>query len=447
MADRDEKIINFVKDKIISFNKAQDIIKPLFNRIGNAKLVLLGEATHGTHEFYQMRFELTKRLITEKGFNIIAVEADFPDAYRINKFIQGRDDGTTELEALSDFKRFPAWMWRNTVILEMIAWLKSYNKKFNSFKEKVGFFGLDLYSLNRSIDAVVDYLDKVDPEAAQRARYRYTCFDHFGEDPESYGYAAGFNLTSTCENEVIDQLTELRKKADQYMHRDGFIAEDEYFYAEQNALITANAEEYYRSMFKGHVFTWNLRARHMVQSLSALISHYEKQGISPKVILWEHNSHIGDARATDMSEHGEQNVGQIIRQKYGSDAALVGFTTYSGTVTAASDWGEEAERKRVREALTKSYEELFHKLEIPQFLITFDPSDNEFAYLKKSRLERAIGVIYRPETERISHYFNARISEQFDAVIHIDETRALEPLEKSVKWNVGEIPETFPSGV
>ncbi|MDP4195797.1 MAG: erythromycin esterase family protein, partial [Bacteroidota bacterium] len=335
MADRDEKIINFVKDKIISFNKAQDIIKPLFNRIGNAKLVLLGEATHGTHEFYQMRFELTKRLITEKGFNIIAVEADFPDAYRINKFIQGRDDGTTELEALSDFKRFPAWMWRNTVILEMIAWLKSYNKKFNSFKEKVGFFGLDLYSLNRSIDAVVDYLDKVDPEAAQRARYRYTCFDHFGEDPESYGYAAGFNLTSTCENEVIDQLTELRKKADQYMHRDGFIAEDEYFYAEQNALITANAEEYYRSMFKGHVFTWNLRARHMVQSLLALISHYEKQGISPKVILWEHNSHIGDARATDMSEHGEQNVGQIIRQKYGSDAALVGFTTYSGTVTAA----------------------------------------------------------------------------------------------------------------
>jgi erythromycin esterase-like protein len=177
MADRDEKIINFVKDKIISFDKTQDIIKPLFNRIGNAKLVLLGEATHGTHEFYQTRFDLTKRLITEKGFNIIAVEADFPDAYRINKFIQGRDDGTTELEALSDFKRFPAWMWRNTVILEMIAWLKSYNKKFNSFKERVGFFGLDLYSLNRSIDAVIDYLDKTDPEAAQRARYRYACFD------------------------------------------------------------------------------------------------------------------------------------------------------------------------------------------------------------------------------------------------------------------------------
>ncbi|MGE5681495.1 MAG: erythromycin esterase family protein [Bacillota bacterium] len=447
MADRNEKICSYIREKLIDIKNINDFITPLLKRVGDSKLVLLGEATHGTHEFYQTRFEITKRLISDKGFNIIAVEADFPDAYRVNRFIQGRDDASTEIEALTDFKRFPSWMWRNTVIVELVAWLKAYNKKFINYKDKAGFFGLDLYSLNSSIDAVISYLDKVDPEAAKRARYRYTCFDHFGEDAESYGDSAGFNLSSTCENEVIDQLAELRRRANEYMHKDGFIADDEYFFAEQNALIAANAEEYYRSMFKGHVFTWNLRDRHMVQTIGALLSHYKKQGITPKIVIWEHNSHLGDARATEMSKHGEYNVGQLIRQNYGRDSLLVGFTTFSGTVTAASDWGEETERKLVREALPNSVEQLFHSLDVPGFFLMLNDGNDTFEYLRMNRLERAIGVVYRPETERISHYFNARLSEQFDAVIHIDNTRALEPLERTVKWNTGEVPETFPTGL
>lgn len=415
--------------------------------IGDARFVLIGEATHGTHEFYRERAEITKRLIQEKGFTAVAVEADWPDAYRVNRYVRGIDDDRNSDEALSGFQDFPTWMWRNKVVLEFVDWLRGYNDALPENATKIGFYGLDLYSLYDSIEAVLAYLEKVDPEAAEQARSRYSCLGHFGEDTQSYGYAASFGLTEPCEKEVVNQLIELQRRAGEYAHRDGRMAEDEFFYAEQNARLVKNAEEYYRSMFQERVSSWNLRDRHMAETLDSLVTHLDAQGNRTKVVVWEHNSHLGDARATDMSDIGEWNLGQLVREKYDRDAVLVGFTTYTGTVTAASKWGGSAERKRVRPALPDSYEALFHDTGIPRFLLTFRDRDSWVEQLQKQRLERAIGVIYLPRTERSSHYFYARLPEQFDAIIHIDETTALEPLERTPKWETDEPPETFPSGL
>src|SRR5947207_6773430 len=334
---------------------------PLLDRIGNARFVLIGEASHGTHEFYQQRAEITKRLIAEKQFTAVAVEADWPDAYRINRFVRGYPGDAEANEALSDFKRFPTWMWRNADVLDFIGWVREYNDAVAPNAPKAGFYGLDLYSLYNSIEAVVQYLEKIDPDAARRARYRYSCFEQFGEDSQSYGYAAGFDLTESCEHEVIGQLLELQRRAADYARRDGRVAADEFFYAEQNARLVKNAEQYYRSMFRGRVSSWNLRDRHMAETLEALMEHLSRTQAAPaKIVVWEHNSHLGDARATEMGGRGELNVGQLVRQRYGNDAWLIGFSTYSGTVTAASEWDGPAERKRVRPALKDSYEALFH---------------------------------------------------------------------------------------
>jgi erythromycin esterase-like protein len=294
---------------------------------------------------------------------------------------------------------------------------------------------------------VLDYLDKVDPEAASRARYRYACFEHFGADPEHYGYATGFGLTSSCEQEVVSQLVELQRRAAEYARRDGRIAEDNFFYAEQNARLVKNAEEYYRTMFRGRESSWNLRDRHMAETLHALMAHFEAQGEKAKIVLWAHNSHLGDARATEQARAGELNVGQIVRERYGKEAVLVGFSTYEGTVTAASNWGGPAERKRVLPALPGSYEALFHDTRLPHFLLRLREGGRAAAALREPLLERAIGVIYKPETERLSHYFHASLPDQFDAVLHFDATRAVEPLERTAEWEAGELPETFPSGM
>ncbi|HXG64045.1 MAG TPA: erythromycin esterase family protein [Blastocatellia bacterium] len=417
---------------------------PLLEMIGDARYVLLGEASHGTHEFYRERAQITKRLIQEKGFTAIAVEADWPDAYRINRYVRGSPDGADSVEALAGFKRFPAWMWRNADVLDFVGWLREHNDSLPPNAAKVGFYGLDLYSLYTSIEAVLGYLDKVDPEGAKRARYRYACFEHFGEDTQAYGYAAGFGITESCEQEVVDQLLELQRRAAEYARRDGRVAADEFFFAEQNARLVKNAEEYYRSMFRGRVSSWNLRDRHMAETLHALVAHLEAQGQDAKVVLWAHNSHLGDARATEMGRRGELNVGQLVRERYGRDAVLVGFTTYSGTVTAASNWDGPAERKRVRPALPGSYEALFHEVGLPRFLLNLRDAAEA---LPEQLLERAIGVIYLPQTERISHYFHARLADQFDAVLHYDHTRAVEPLERTAQWESGEAAETFPSGL
>ena len=308
-------------------------------------------------------------------------------------------------------------------------------------------YGLDLYSLFRSIREVISYLEQVDPEAADRTRARYSCFDHFGEDPQAHGYDAAFGAGESCEREVIEQLVELRRRAADYASRDGRVAQDEFFFAEQNARLVLNAEKYYRTMFHGRVESWNLRDRHMAETLHALVTHLDSQGQPAKVAVWEHNSHLGDARATYMADYGKLNVGQLIRERYAPEAMLIGFTTYEGTVTAASDWGGPAERKRVRPALKNSYEALFHEAKIPKFILPFRDNGPASIAVQDPRLERAIGVIYLPQSERQSHYFNARLSDQFDAVIHFDETTALEPLERYALWETGEPPETFPTGM
>src|SRR5256714_2453115 len=420
---------------------------PLLKLIGEARFCLLGEATHGTHEFYRERAEITKRLIKEKGFTAIAVEADWPDAFRVNRYVRGLGDDHDANEALGGFKRFPTWMWRNTVILDFVEWLRDYNSSLHINAAKVGFYGLDLYSLYTSIEAVLGYLNKIDPAAAKRARYRYSCFEHFAEDTQAYGYAANFGLTESCERDVIEQLIELRRQAADYASRDGRVAQDEFFFAEQNARLVLNAERYYRSMFRGRVESWNLRDQHMAETLGALVTHLNTQGQTAKVAVWEHNSHLGDARATYMADYGELNVGQLVRERYGSEAVLVGFTTYRGTVTAASDWDGPAERKRVRPALEDSYEASFHEADIQNCFLPLRDAGSVSSALRDPRLERAIGVIYLPRTERQSHYFEARLSDQFDAVIHFDETSALQPLERHAPWETGEPPETFPTGV
>ena len=417
---------------------------PLMGRIGQARFALLGEASHGTHEFYRERAEITKRLIKEKNFIAIAVEADWPDAYRVNRYVRGLSDDIDGIDALSDFRRFPTWMWRNTVVVEFIEWLRAHNDALAPDAPKVGFYGLDLYSLHASMKAVMRYLEKVDPEAARRARERYSCFDHFGADTQAYGLMTHLNLSKSCEEEVINQLVELQRRAGQYAQGDGQAANEAFFYAEQNARLVKNAEAYYRSMFLEEISSWNLRDRHMAETLDTLVHHLGRNGESAKLAVWEHNSHLGDARATDRARRGELNVGQLTREKHGRDAVLVGFTTYNGTVTAASDWGKPAERKRVRPALAGSYEHLFHSTQLSRFLLIWNDSETLAERLRGPRLERAIGVIYRPETERQSHYFNAQLPQQFDAVLHFDETRAVQPLEPTAKWEAGEVPETFP---
>lgn len=420
---------------------------PLLDLVGEARFVLLGEASHGTHEFYHERAQITERLIREKGFTAVAVEADWPDAYRVNRYVRGMSDDVDAVEALVDFRRFPTWMWRNTEVVEFVEWLRAHNDVQPPSAPKVGFYGLDLYSLHASMKAVLQYLRKVDPQAAERARARYACFDHFGEDTQVYGFVTGMGLAKSCEDEVISQLVELQQRAAEYAHRDGHVAEDELFSAEQNARLVKNAEAYYRSMFLEEVSSWNLRDRHMVETLEALVAHLSRQGGPAKVVVWAHNSHLGDARATAMGQRGELNVGQLVRERYGREAVLVGFTTHHGTVTAASDWGGPAERKRVRPAMTGSYEALFHAVQPSRFLLTWLGAEPIAERLREPRLERAIGVIYRPETERMSHYFRARLPEQFDAVLHFDETRAVEPLERTADWEAGEVPETFPFAV
>lgn len=440
-------VTDLIRDAAHTLTGAAADYDPLLQLIGDARLVLIGEASHGTHEFYKERGLITKRLIEEKEFTSVMVEADWPDAYRINRYVRSLEGDDEAVDALGGFKRFPAWMWRNADVLDFIGWLRSHNENRAAKDQQVGFYGLDLYSLHASIEAVLEYLDKIDPEAAARARRRYACFDHFGEDPQLYGYATGLGLSDSCEREVINQLLELQEQAAEYAKRDGRVATEDFFYAEQNARLVRNAEEYYRTMFRGRVSSWNLRDRHMAETLHRLLAHSEGQGQRPKVVVWAHNSHLGDARATAMMEQGEWNVGQLVRERYGNESVLVGLSTYEGTVTAASQWGGPAKRKRVRPALGNSYEAMFHEVGFPRFFLALRNGGPVAAGLREPRLERAIGVIYSPETERLSHYFEASLTDQFDAVIHFDRTRAVEPLERAAEWDCGEVPETFPSGV
>lgn len=416
----------------------------LLDLVGTARFVLLGEATHGTHEFYAERARITQRLVHEKGFNAVAVEADWPDAYRVNRYVRGEGDDAHAGQALSGFQRFPAWMWRNTDVSHFVEWLRRHNLVS---REKVGFYGLDLYSLFTSMQEVLRYLDEVDPNAAQEARRRYACFDHYAQDSQHYGYAAGIGMSASCEQGVVDQLRQLQQRAFDYMQADGAAAEDAFFYAQQNARLVKNAEEYYRTMFRGRVSSWNLRDSHMAETLDALARHLGRSGKPAKVVVWEHNSHLGDARATEMGSLGEWNVGELVRKAYGDEARLIGFSTYEGEVTAASEWDGPAERKRVRPGMRGSYEHLLHEVGLPGYFVSLrEPGEARDALMER-RLERAIGVLYLPRSERQSHYFSAQMARQFDGIIHIDTTTAVVPLDPTSGWHSGEPPETYPEGL
>jgi len=439
------EVLDRIREAAIGMDGPDDIPDEVVELAGNASFVLLGEASHGTHEFYKCRAEITKRLIEEKGFSAVAVEADFPDAYRVNRFITGSGADTTAEGSLCDFRRFPLWMWRNEAVLEFVEWMRGANDERRP-DDRVGFYGVDLYSLHSSMQAVLSYLEKTDPEAAKRARYRYECFEAFGEDPQHYGYAASFDLSKSCEDEAVKQLVDLQRGSAEYVNRDGFVARDEYFFAEQNARLVKNAEEYYREMFRGRVSSWNLRDRHMTESLIALADQLEKQGRPKKIVVWAHNSHVGDARATDMGEQGEWNVGQLVRENFPHETVNIGFTTYNGSVTAATNWDEPARLKKVRDGHPDSYERVFQESGRSCFFLDLSKPAVAKA-LSTPMLERAIGVIYRPETERVSHYFYADLPRQFNAVIHFDRTRAVKPLDPVSSWTHEDVPETYPEGI
>jgi erythromycin esterase-like protein len=414
----------------------------LADRVGEARCVLIGEASHGTHEFYVERARMTRALIELAGFNAIAVEADWPSAYRLNCFVRGAGKDRTAEEALRDFVRFPRWMWRNQVVEAFAVWLRGHNRQAPN---PVGFYGLDLYSLLESVDLVLRYLEKVDPEAAKRARERYSCFDHrHGDDGQGYGAAVVSGFEESCESGVVEQLLELQRKQADYASKDVRLPEDAHFFALQNARLVANAERYYRTMFRGGPESWNLRDGHMAETLDALLEHLDQPRLPSKVVVWAHNSHVGDARHTEMGRQGQLTLGELARQRHGGDAFLVGQTTYEGTVTAASDWGQPAVVKSVVPSRDDAYEADLHGAGLRRDLLLFDTG----LEVEPRRLERAIGVIYRPETERQSHYFHAEMARQFDAVAHLDRTQALWPLDRDPGWvPEGEAPETYPFGV
>jgi len=452
MHNPDQRLIAALEKTVIPVGDTLRQYDPIIKKAADKQLVLIGEASHGSLEFYRTRAEITQRLIEETGFDAVAVEADWPDAYAINSYVRNLNSCTTAEAALEHFERFPTWMWANQEVLRFIEWLRAFNDMYHKETRTVGFYGLDLYSMNSSIQAVIKYLEKVDPKASEQARKRYSCLEYFMENPQAYGYSLKQGLTDSCEKEIVTQLVELREKSFNYLELDGLAAEDEYFCAKQNAELVCNSEEYYRAMFGAHVIPrpnlWNMRDRHMFETLESLKEHISKQlNRDAKIVVWAHNSHIGNAAATEMSKRGEFNIGQLTRETYGKKSLLIGFSTARGEVTAASNWEMPTERKKIRLPIPGSYEDIFHKVNQKNFLINLLENNETTDQLRSPRLQRAIGVIYRPETERESHYYYSALPEQFDFMIHFDDTNALKPLAITPHWHRGELDETYPSGL
>ena len=430
----ESRTIDTVRSSAIALANAVDDYTPLLNRLQTKTLLLLGEATHGTHEFYAARVALTKRLITEQSIAAVAIEGDWPAAFRVNRYVRWQGEDTSAEEALGGFARFPLWMWRNTVMLEFVEWLRRYNEARNP-AQQVGFYGLDMYSMYESVALVLEYLDKVDPAAARQARTHYACLD----SPETGGAEA-----IACADKVIAQWVHLRRQSLVYATPGDWRAEDEHFAAEQNARLVHTAEAYYRQMLGSRTKTWNLRDAHMFETLCNLQQFLSRRLSAPaRIVIWEHNSHLGDARGTSMCERGQYNVGQLVREKFGDQAYLLGFTTHSGTVTAASSWDGPAELKQVRPALPDSIEHIFHSVRLPAFFLPLTGEAHDV--FSTSYLQRAIGVLYLPHTERASHYFHCRLARQFDGVVHLDKTEGLEPLDAVSLWRGGE-EQTYPFG-
>lgn len=393
----------------------------LLDLVGTARIVMIGEATHGTHEFYDLRASLTRKLIAQHGFAAVAIEDDWPDALRVDRYVRRQGDDDAAHDALAGFERFPTWMWRNTDVAAFIDWLRGWNSQRGP-EQRAGFYGLDLYSLHASIRAVLSFLEEADPAAARIARERYACFDHAGGDPEHYGMQARFGLADGCEDEVVAQLVEMQRR---HAARSGRMPNgDGWFQAMQSAHVIKDAEAYYRAMFGGRSVSWNLRDTHMGDTLGLLAEHLGARGRPAKLVVWAHNSHVGDARATAMGAGGELTLGQLMRQRHPREVLLVGMTTHTGSVRCAHDWDGMAVPERVRPSLAGSWEAVFHDAGLPRFYVTAAALARAVGD-RAERLHRAIGVVYRPETERCSHYYEARLAEQYDVVIHVDVTHAV----------------------
>ena len=431
----EEPLVAAIADAAEPFESIESAdLAPLLRRIGDARVVLLGEASHGSSEFYQMRERISRELITRKGFDFIAIEGDWPDAARIDHYVRHREYTPSEWTA---FARFPAWMWRNTDVRGFVTWLRGHNVSIKP-DDRVAFHGLDLYSLYDSIRFVLEYLDEVDPEGAKIARERYGCLTPWQSDPATYGRAALNRKYPICEDDVVSALKDLMDKRQAYAGHDG----ERFLDAAQNARLVANAERYYRIMYYGSRASWNLRDGHMFETLKALLAHH---GPNSKGIVWAHNSHIGDASATEMSARGEFNIGQLCRKEYGDASYAIGFGTDHGTVAAATDWGGPMEIKTVRPSMKNSYEKLCHDTGLPRFMLPLrDRASVHARGLLEPRLERAIGVIYRPESELASHYFEATLPKQFDEYIWFDQTKAVTPIKTE---ELAGLPDTYPFGV
>jgi erythromycin esterase len=411
-------------------------LDPLLERIGDARCVLLGEASHGTHEYYAWRARITERLIREKGFSFVAVEGDWPDCYEVNRYVKGYpDSGKSAREALTAFDRWPTWMWANEEVVGLAEWLRRHNDGLPRGGSKIGFYGLDVYSLRESLEAVIEYLERVDPEAVGAARRAYRCFEPYGEDAQGYARATAFVPTS-CEEEVVGMLSELRGKIAGY--RDD---PESRFDAEQNALVARDAEAYYRAMVRGGAASWNVRDRHMAETLERLMRLH---GPDARAIVWEHNTHVGDARFTDMARHGMVNVGQLVREGRGEeDVVLVGFGSHRGSVIAGGRWGAPMQRMPVPPAREGSWEDVLHGADEEDKLLIF-PEEGGDALLEP-RGHRAIGVVYDPAHDRHGNYVPTVLPRRYDVFVYVDETRALHPLHATPRED-GEPPETFPSG-
>jgi erythromycin esterase-like protein len=414
-------LVQTVRDHALPLRDGPSAFSPILDMARNASFVLIGEASHGTHEFYATRAQLTRRLIEDHGFNAVVLEANFPETARINRFVRGLGTDKSAAEALSEYKEFPEWMWRNTDVRDFVAWLRDRNSSVSQGTPQAGIYGMDLYSLFRSRDEVLRYLQASNSAEAEKATERYKRFAKYS-DPQKYGAAAAYQWGTSAAKGVHQQFEAMK-----HLGANGGDAD---FEALQNARVVRNSEEYFRQMYAGSANTWNLRDRHMADTLDALAEHLRRRDGHARIVVWAHNSHLGDARATESSSRGEWNLGQLVRERHPGESVLVGFSTSTGTVMAAHDWGSPGVVKQVRPALPGSYERAFQESGIPAFVLPLrhEPVAKE---LRRPLLQRAIGVIYRPQTERQSHYFEARLSQQFDAMIHFDRTRAVEPLKPS----------------
>jgi protein-L-isoaspartate(D-aspartate) O-methyltransferase len=432
---REGRAIDAIADDCEPFNSLETAnLDPMLERIGSSRIVLIGEASHGTSDFYRMRNRITAELIERKNFRFVAIEADWPDAARIDHYVRHFDYPPSEWTA---FARFPTWMWRNEDVREFVDWLRIHNSNLHP-EARIAFHGLDLYSLYSSIRAVLKYLDEVDPEAAAQARQRYGCLTPWQADPATYGRAALSGTYRSCEEDVVRNLTSLAGKHREYAEHDG----ERFLDAVQNARLIAHAERYYRTMYYGSRSSWNLRDSYMFDTLKILREHHWPDN---KAVIWAHNSHLGDSGATEMSSRGEFNIGHLCRKEFGSEVYSIGFGTDHGTVAAASDWDGPMEVKAVRPGTDRSYERLFHETTLPGFTLPLGPDHRRSReYLLEPRLERAIGVIYRPETELASHYFQAVLPKQFDEYVWIDATRAVTPIEAA---ELEGVPDTYPFGL